>query len=186
MWDVRLRWGARFNRALREFVDLLVGLEQSGWGDEPQWELGNVDPVMEANLDRLGVTELWIHPPTPKHPPGLYLMHESWGGGVPGVEALPTFVSELLSGPRMQRLRRQLADAEVNERHAFLFVGWEHMEAMPLHDSEKRDLPLTAPKLPQSVDGVWLASLSASTRVLAWVPGRGWFEGRAKAEGRRS
>ena len=50
MWDVRLRWGARFNRALREFVDLLVGLEQSGWGDEPQWELGNVDPVMEANL----------------------------------------------------------------------------------------------------------------------------------------
>jgi hypothetical protein len=181
-WDARLRWGARVDRAQREIPGLLMRLERIGWHEGPLWELGYIDPPTEAHLDRLRITELWSQPPTPKHPPGFYLMPESWGGAVPGIEALPLFAARLLAGPSMARLRKQLADATVDERHAFLFIGWEHMEAMPLHDPESQELPPAPPPLPQPVDGVWLASLSTSTRVLAWVPGRGWLEGRTKPE----
>jgi len=184
MWDIRLRRGARFDRAMREIPRILVRLEQIGWQDEPLWQLRNIDVEMEEILDRLGVTALWSHPPTPKHPPGFYLMPQPWGDWDKGIEQLPTFVSDLLAGAKMERLRRQLANAEADERHAFLFIGWEHTEAFPLHQSGSHDLPLTAPRLPQPVDGLWLASLSETTRVLAWSQDRGWFEGRT-ASGKR-
>ena len=109
-------------------------------------------------------------------------MPEPWGGWEQGIEALPAFISDVLAQPHMARLCRQLADARVDERHAFLFVGWEHMESLLLHSRETPELPTATPKLPEPIDGLWLASLSEATRVLAWVPHRGWFEGRTSAE----
>lgn len=79
-----------------------------GWQDEPLWQLRNVDDATEEALEQLRITELWSHPPTPKHPPGFYLMPEPWGDWNKGIEELPGFVSDLLAGPRMERLRRQL------------------------------------------------------------------------------
>jgi hypothetical protein len=99
------------------------GLEQRGWLDRRLWLLRKSDPVTAASLDRLEVTSLWSQRPTLKHPPGFYLMPEPWGGWEQGSQAPPTFVSDLLAEPHMARLRRQLADAEVDERHAFLFSG---------------------------------------------------------------
>jgi len=131
MWDLRLKHGARVDQALRDVPDLLMHLEQCGWLDRRLWLLRKSDPVTAASLDRLGVTSLWSQRPTLKHPPGFYLMPEPWGSWEQGIESLPAFVSDLLAEPHMGRLRRQLADAEVDERNAFLFLGWEHMESLP-------------------------------------------------------
>jgi hypothetical protein len=180
MWDLRLKHRARVDQALRDVPDLLMHLEQRGWLDRPLWVLRKSDPVTAARLDRLGVTSLWSQRPTLRHPPGFYLMPESWGSWEQGVEALPAFVSDLLAEPHMAPVRRQLADAEADERHAFLLLGWEHMESVLLHSRETRELPVAAPKLPEPIDGLWLASLSKTTRVLAWAPHRGWFEGRRR------
>jgi hypothetical protein len=165
--------------------DLLMRLEQRGWLGWGLWVLRKSDQVTAAHLDRLGVTSLWSQPNL-KHPPGFYLLPEPWGGWKQGIEALPAFVSDLLAEPHMGRLRRQLADAEVDERHAFLFLGWEHMESVLLHPRKTRDLPAAAPKLPEPIDGLWVASLLETIRVLAWVPLRGWFEGRRRVEGLQS
>lgn len=124
MWDLRLKHRARVDRALRDVPDLLMHLEQRGWLDRPLWVLRKSDPVTAASLDRLGVTSLWSQRPTLKHPPGFYLMPESWGGWKQGIEALPAFVSDLLDEPHMAPVRRQLADAEADERHASLLLGW--------------------------------------------------------------
>jgi hypothetical protein len=104
------------------------------------------------------------------------------GGWEQGIEPLSAFVSDLLAVPHMARLRRQLANAQADERHAFLFLGWEHMESVLLHPREAREVPAAAPILPEPIDGLWLASLSETTRVLAWDPRRGWFEGRRRVE----
>jgi hypothetical protein len=180
MWDLRLKHRARVDQALRDVPDLLEHLEQRGWQDRRLLHLRKSDPVTAGHLDRLGVTSLWSQRPTLKYPPGFYLMPESWGGWEQGIEALPVFVSDLLAEPHMARVHRQLADAEADERHAFLLLGWEHMESVLLHSQETRELPAAAPKLPEPIDGLWLASLSETTRVLAWVPHRGWFEGRRR------
>jgi hypothetical protein len=63
--------------------------------------------------------------PNPQASTRFYLVPEPWGGWEQSIEALPAFVSDLLAEPHMARLRRQLADAKVNERHAFLFLGWD-------------------------------------------------------------
>ena len=73
----------------------------------------------------------------------------------------------------------QLADAEVDERDAVLLLGWNTWGSVLLHSGEARD-PAAAPKLPEPIDGLWLASLSKATRVFVWVPHRGWFEGRSR------
>jgi hypothetical protein len=182
MWSLRLKHGARVDQALRNVPDLLIHLEQRGWLDRRLWLLRNRDPVTAASLDRVGVTSLWSQRPTLKHPPGFYLMPEPWGGWEQGIEALSAFVSDLLAVPHMARLRRQLANAQADERHAFLFLGWEHMESVLLHPREAREVPAAAPILPEPIDGLWLASLSETTRVLAWDPRRGWFEGRRRVE----
>ena len=181
-WSLRLKHRTRVDQALRDVPNLLMHLEQRGWQDRRLWDLRKSDPVTAARLERLGVTSLWSQRPTLKHPPGFYLMPEPWGGWEQGIESLPAFLSDLLADPHMSRLRRQLADAEVDERHAFLFLGWEHMESVLLHSRDTRELPVAAPKLPEPIDGLWVASLSETTRVAAWVPRRGWFEGRRKVE----
>jgi hypothetical protein len=68
----------------------------------------------------------------------------------------------------MSRLHRQLADAEADERHAFLLLGWEHMESVLLHSRDTRELPAAAPNLPdQSMD----YGLQASRRRHEFSPG---------------
>ena len=101
-----LKHGARIDQALRDVPDLLLRLEQRGWLDRRLSLLRKSDPVTAASLDRLGVTSLWSQRPTLKHPPGFYLMPESWGGWEQGIEVLSAFVSDLLAVPHMARLRR--------------------------------------------------------------------------------
>jgi hypothetical protein len=95
---------------------------------------------------------------------------------------LPAFVGDLLDdddSTLAQNLRRQLGAATTDERHAFLFVGGEHAVVWPLM-TPSDDLPVEPPTLPSPIDGVWMASFSFETRVLAWLPGAGWIEGRRK------
>jgi len=145
-------------------------------------------PQVAARLDQLGISLLWPAPPTERHPRGFCLMAAPWGGPAPDIDALPAFASSLLgSGSReMKTLRRQLRDADADERHAFLFVGWEFMEAWPLYLTGREfedeiELPTSPPVLPEPIDGLWLASMSEQlTRIIAWLPGSGrWIEGPA-------
>jgi hypothetical protein len=128
--------------------------------------------------------------PTPKHPPGFYLLPAPWGGWDAGIASIPRFASALLSdadGSLATDLRRQLGAADADERHAFLFLGWENGEAWSLMDpgdlpSEALPLPTEPPVLPAPIDGLWLSTFSSRSRTIAWLPGRGWIEGASAAD----
>jgi hypothetical protein len=70
----------------------------------PLWILRKSDPVTAARLNRLGVTSLWSQRPTLKHPPGFYLMPESWGGWEPGPRR--SLVMGYMSGSLLTTLQR--------------------------------------------------------------------------------
>jgi hypothetical protein len=85
--------------------------------------------------------------------------------------------------PEVRKLHRQLRDADADERHAFLFVGWEYPVVWSLNRASDQyagaQLPAKSPALPEPINGVWLASMSLLTRVIAWLPERAeWIEGR--------
>jgi hypothetical protein len=104
-----------------------------------------------------------------------------WGAFEPGIDALSAFAGGLLESQSkpMVTLRRQLQDADADERHAFLFIGKEFTEGSPLmpHADDEIVLPTTPPMLPAPIDGLWLTSESVVTRVITWLPRRGWIEG---------
>lgn len=186
MWSVLFRHGTSISQARQEIPGVLVLLEQTGWLNVwEMWQIRSSQPWLAAWLDRLGVEHLWGDPPTEMHPPGFFLMPVPWGGFEHSVDALPPFASDLLASESapMATLRRQLQDAEADERHAFLFIGPEYTEGwplMPARAGEEIDLPTTSPTLPEPIDGLWLTSMSVATRVIAWLPGTGWIEGRTR------
>jgi hypothetical protein len=79
-------------------------------------------------------------------------------------------------------LRRQLRDAETDERHAFLFIALEHTEGWLLTrartEGAEQTLPTIIPVLPEPIDGLWLTGWSPVGRVIAFRPRVGWIEGR--------
>ncbi len=175
-WDVRLRTSASWKVVRQAMPALLIQLEELGFSPQASPRLRRYAPDLQHHLDALGVTGTHPNMPTEMHPPGFYLMPEGWGGGVPDIEAMPRFAVDVLASARMRTLRRQLAAADADERHAFLFVGWEHMAALTL-SSDDDALPGEAPNLPLPIDGVWMASTLANSRLIAWLPNRGWING---------
>jgi hypothetical protein len=179
LWIVNLRHGAHIGDARRGLPVLLAQLEARGWLDHLAWretrrsELG-------AELDRLGISGLGNQESTPVHPGGFTMLPTPLGEWDAHIPTLPAFVGDLLgddASTLVKDLRRQLGAATTDERHAFLFVGWEHPVVWPLMTSSG-DLPVNPPTLPSPIDGVWIASFSSETRVLAWLPGTGWIERR--------
>jgi hypothetical protein len=109
---------------------------------------------------------------------------ESWGRwGEDDIEEPVTFANAYLAGDNREviTLRRQLRQAQAEERHAFLFIGHEHTEGWPLMkehgEGDEMALPTTTPTLPEPIDGLWLTGWSSSSRVIAWLPQNGWIEG---------
>jgi hypothetical protein len=181
LWVVYLRHGADVRAARRGLPALLGAFETRGWDNSVRWRLALADDErLDEEADRLAVTGAWSHEPTEKHPPGFYVQPESWGDWPGARRDLSSYVGDLLGDEDsgiVRDLRRQLGAAHADERHAFLVVGWEFTEGWSLTDPEI-DLPAEPPRLPSPIDGVWLASFSSGTRVVAWLPGRGWIEGR--------
>ena len=182
-WIVHLRHGANVRDVRQHLPDVLVLLDEIAYEDLPLWRLRQRLPSVAARLDALGVRGVRPTAPTERHPGGYLLLPSSWGG-FPGddLDGLVDFASTCLASDRreMQRLRQQLRDAEADERHAFLFVGVEYTECWPLHGTAEGPvvLPAAQPILPEPIDGLWLASFSLLTRIVAWLPGRGgWIEG---------
>jgi hypothetical protein len=174
-WTVRLRREASWRAAAARMPELLVSLEGHGWRTvRTDWHLRRAAPALHDEFDRLRVRSAHAVDPSEMHPPGYYLMPEGWGAWVPDVDELGPWAAELLAGERMRKLRRQLANAQADERHAFLWLGWEEQMANVLHVNEV-SLPTTAPTLPAPVDAVWIGATFAGSRVLAWLPDRGWI-----------
>jgi len=181
LWIVDLRHGAEVQAARSGLPDILAQVEARGWYDQLAYRAARWAGLAE-DLDRLDVTGMWSQPPTEKHPAGFVLHPEPVGAWEAAIPDLSTFVSSLLgdTGSQLvQDLRRQLGAAQdADERHAFLLVGWEHVEGWQLMQWARRDLPSQPPRVPGPIDGVWLATFAADTRVVAWLPGAGWVEGR--------
>lgn len=174
-WNVVGDLDARIRQVHAAAPELLILAESIGWeGGGDLWRLRRVDRYLHDEFERLHVTQAWRHPPTDKHPPGFYVGPEGWGGMLPTVDLLPKIASDLLAHPTMEKMRRQLGDAEADERHTFLFIGWENMAGILLSDPGE-ELPSSEPVLPEPIDGVWLTSTAAGSRVVAWLPERGWF-----------
>lgn len=181
-WSVDLDHTASWKKARRALPQLLRQLEDVGWpGGGDFWRLRSVASGLRVQVEDLGLNSAWPVEPTEMHPPGFYLMPAGWGGGVPGVDALPEFVSQQVACESMSKLRRQLADAETDERHAFFVVGWEHMIITALTDASE-ELPTAAPDLVEGVDAVWVTPMTTSSRVLAWLPDEGWMHAPAPAK----
>jgi hypothetical protein len=182
-WIVHLRHGANVRDVRQYLPDLLELLDEIGYEDLPLWRLRQRLPSVAARLDALGVRGVRPTAPTERHPGGYLLLPSSWGGfGTDDLDGLVDFASTCLASDRreMQRLRQQLRDADADERQAFLFVGVEYTEGWPLQGMAQGPavLPSSAPRLPEPIDGLWLASFSLLTRVIAWLPDRGgWIEG---------
>ncbi len=176
-WHAWLEFSASWKAVRAEIPALLVELEEIDWQGRRPRETQVGRPIVHDSLARLGVVNVFSFDPTEKHPPGFYLMPSPWGGGVPGIDTLPAFVARKLASQDVGKLLQQLAAADADERHAFLFVGWEHMEHICLSRAEQVDLPDTDPALPPPIDGVWLASTEAGSRLIAWLPDGGWVNG---------
>lgn len=179
LWVVHLRHGAHIGRARAGLPVLLAQLEQRGWTDRLAWRQAR-SGGLGAVLDELWINGLWSQEPTPQHPGGFALLPEPQWQWDPQIPTLPAFIGDLLADDAsalVQKLRRQLGAAATDERHAFLFLGWEHAVAWPLM-TRGGDLPVDPPRLPPLIDGVWIATFSPDTRVLAWLPQVGWIEGR--------
>jgi hypothetical protein len=180
LWVVHLAHGAHIGKARSQLPALLLEFEQRRW-------LGHAAPTVARTagfgrqLDEVKVMSMWSQPPTADHPPGFVLLPEPrwvWEGQVPDPAEFATDLLRDESSKLVQDLMRQLGAArDVTERHAFLHLGWEHPAAWPLM-TPGGNLPTQAPRLPHPIDGLWLATLSPYTRVIAWLPERGWIEGR--------
>jgi hypothetical protein len=181
LWNISLGHEGSWNRARRSLPELLVILEQRGWQGGQLWELRQLDCSLYDVLTALDIQSAWRHSPTPMHPPGFYLMPEGWGGAVPSIDNTAEFASELLASESMTKLRLQLKKAKTDLRQAFLFIGHEHLETIPLSDGSA-DLPHEAPNLPDPIDGLWLASTLQNSRVIAFLLPRGWINGRFPSE----
>lgn len=173
-WIVDLEHTASWKEARRALPYVLMELEHLNWpGGGDFWRLRHMAPALRIQAAALGLESVWPVEPTEMHPPGFYLMPAGWGGGVPGVNALPDFCDGQLASGSMLKLRQQLADAGTDERHAFFVVGWEHMIISALTDASEQ-LPATAPRLVEGIDAVWVTPIATGCRVLAWLPGEGW------------
>jgi hypothetical protein len=173
---------ANWKKARLALPHLLAEMEDLGWpGGGDFWQLRGSASRLRVGIEELGVESAWPVAPSEMHPPGFYLMPAGWGGGVPGIEALPEFVEQQLGSESMSKLRQQLAAANTDERHAFFVVGWEHMIISALTDASEA-LPTSAPSLVEGIDAVWVTPMTIGSRVVAWLPDEGWMHAPAPAK----
>jgi hypothetical protein len=185
-WIISVRHGAMIRDLRAQLPGLLVLLEDVGYEGRPLWMLRQKLPTVAEWLDELGVRALHPTPPTAVHPGGFLLLPEPWGKfGDDNLDDIVGFVNSWFASglPEVRKLHRQLRDADADERHAFLFVGWEYPVVWSLNRASDQyagaPLPAKSPALPEPINGVWLASMSLLTRVIAWLPERAeWIEGR--------
>lgn len=180
-WTIVIEHDADVRLVRAELPDVLEELEARGWVDRVAFTKAR-RAGFAGEFDRLGVTGMWSRTPAADRPAGIVLQPRSVGAFEEAIPDLSTFVSELLSDDTSQLvrdLRRQLNTSDVDERHAFLVVGHEHTEGWPLTSRRRGTvLPSHSPRLPAPIDGLWLATFSVDTRVVAALPGVGWIEGR--------
>ncbi|WP_416530934.1 hypothetical protein [Streptomyces coelicoflavus] len=172
-WTVHLAQEKKWQRALARAPSLLVELETRGATPRTAHHFWQHDVELLLEFEQLGIDAVFCVPPTEKHPPGYYVMPASWGGGVPEIDQAVSSACELMSSRAMTKLRKQLAAANADERHAFLIYGWEYMEAVPL--SQEGALPGLAPTLPPGIDGVWLSTTASDSPTIVWTSEAGWI-----------
>lgn len=176
-WTVHLRQEKSWKRTLARIPSLLAELEERGTNPGTAHRIWQHDIDLLTEFEHRGIDSVSCMPPTEMHPPGYYVMQAPWGGGVPEIDRVVSSACELMSSPSMAKLRKQLADATADERHAFLIYGWEYMEAIPL--SEDGPLPSSVPTLPQGIEAVWLSTTSRDSPAIAWMPDTGWVRASA-------
>jgi hypothetical protein len=128
-WIISVRHGAMIRDLRAQLPGLLVLLEDVGYEGRPLWMLRQKLPSVAEWLDELGVRALHPTPPTAVHPGGFLLLPEPWGKfGDDNLDDVVGFVNSWFASglPDVRKLHRQLRDADADERHAFLFVGWEY------------------------------------------------------------
>ncbi|MGW6472371.1 hypothetical protein [Streptomyces nigra] len=172
-WTVHLTQEKKWQRALARTPSLLIELEAQGATPRTAHHLWQHDVKLLLEFERLGIDAVFCVLPTEKHPPGYYVMPASWGGGVPEIDQAVSSACELLSSRAMNKLRKQLAAADADERQAFLIYGWEYMEAVPL--SQEGMLPDLEPTLPPGIDGVWLSTTASDSPTIVWTSEAGWL-----------
>lgn len=173
-WTAQLALGTRAKRLLADLPQLLTALERSG-----TTSLARGMPEY-AYARSLGLVSL--RQSRTEFPGSVYFLldlpSERSGGWVADHgNALPAWVSEWLGSPGQADVLAKLASADVDKRHAFVFVPVLSTAPFGVADllmRENSPLPTDAPALPPPVSHVWAVSMWSSGCGFRWSAGRGW------------
>lgn len=184
-WRVILRRGTRFRTApvqLETILSHVEDLSPEPWSGQSPWDLFAERRDLTADLLGAGVEMLVAHEPLPEvRPPCIEIVIASSTSSPVHIDGLVDLVEQELRDSNVtSKLRRQLTNAEsVDERHAFLAYGWDRNGYHLLRPDDTWDgtLPSREPDLPEWLDGVWVTALVPKSKVLAWLPSRGWIAG---------
>lgn len=172
-WEVRIEPAVSL-RTLEEHLEAMLAFCEKAGLTNP-WAMGSHE---------LGAWPLGAHVrsrqlsavamPRVPNPDYVWVLPPGGGGAIPGIEAVPPWLSEVLSDPPLAQKVAKLADWEADRRHLFVAL---HTSAVPLGVvwaiTDAEGLPNQPPAVPASIDGIWLASQWASP-VVSWRRGEGW------------
>jgi hypothetical protein len=180
-WTVVLRHGTDVRAAIAELPDVLARMEAHGWVDRLGYGQARRAGFAD-DFDSRGITGTWSTPTRTGKASGFVLRSQAVWAFPEALPDLSAFVSDLFADETsglVRDLRRQLSTgSDADERHAFLVIGHEYPHSWQLSRCLSRDLPSEPPRLPAPINGVWLASFAADSRVLACLPTLGWIVGR--------
>lgn len=174
-WNIRVEDEASYRKVNAVAPRLLAELEALGVTTVAEvWHLRHAGlSELATRVGALGITSAYGMPPTAMHPGGYYVLPEGRGGGVPGIDQSVEFVCKKMAGEWGNKLRSQLRRVHGRERHAFIVIGMELLEAHALMNGE-RPVPTRDPVLPDPVDALWITGTSTVSEIVHWNPRDGW------------
>jgi hypothetical protein len=140
---------------------------------------GSLGEREREQLSLLGVAVRGSAAPPPGKSGEIYLLPEGiYGPSELSWQPLLGWIDEFLHSIRTADVRKKLAATDAAERHAFIAASFTTPGAayFALDDDWRPELPDQAPALPPEITHLWVWSVPALTRCLAWFPGTGWID----------
>lgn len=156
---------ANLRRVQPEIGPLLADLEQRGLD---RLRLGYGD--LRERARSISVESCWSFEANGQRPPGYRLVLRPKGAFEGDSERIVREIDRFL--PTVPDVAAKLRTSGLPETHAVVVVTPDRFDLFVTLDSEQ--MPVTAPLLPEGVDGLWLLAFkSAPMRAVYWL-GDGW------------
>jgi hypothetical protein len=118
LWIVEASPGTNIRKNVKGIRALLFELEQA---KVDRLSRADRHPLTTIMLG-LGIGSCWSSAPTPKHPPGFYVMPNAFAAWVGNGDSLRKFCEEFLADEKQADVLAKLRRAEADERHAVIIL----------------------------------------------------------------